>query len=195
MGLPLRDTERHTYAEYRRWTDGIRYELIDGLAYAMVPSPSRAHQTLVVELTRQIANTLENDPCHVYSAPFDVRLPKAADSTDQQIDTVVQPDIVMVCDEQKLDQAGCRGAPDWVIEVASPATASHDRGVKRDLYERNGVTEYWIVHPDDRILEIYRLGKEGYAKPAICEFVDIVAPAAHPRMKINLARLREVLER
>lgn len=195
MGLPLRDAERHTYAEYRCWTDGVRYELIDGLAYAMVPSPSRAHQALVVELTRQIANALENDPCHVYSAPFDVRLPKAADSTDQQIDTVVQPDIVMVCDEQKLDQAGCRGAPDWVIEVVSPTTAGHDRGVKRDLYERSGVTEYWIVHPDDRILEIYRLSKEGYAKPAICEFVDIVAPAAHPRMEINLARLHEVLER
>ncbi len=130
MGLPLRHPhERYTYADYRRWPEEQRYELIDGVAYAMA-GPSRRHQRLVGELYRQLANALEDHPCQVYIAPFDVRLPKA-DEADVEIDTIVQSDLSVFCDPGKLDDAGARGAPDWVIEVLSPATAGHDQIVKR----------------------------------------------------------------
>jgi Uma2 family endonuclease len=99
-------------------------------------------------------------------APFDVRLPEA-DEADDAIDTVVQPDIAVVCDPAKLDAAGCRGAPDWICEVLSPLTAAKDQIEKRALYERHRVREYWLVHPTDRNLTIYRLGDDGYGKPDV----------------------------
>ena len=101
-------------------------------------------------------------------APVDVRLPKNNEA-DEQIDTVVQPDVLVVCDNNKLDRRGVRGAPDWVLEVLSPATASHDQIKKRDLYERHGVREYWLVHPTDRVLTIYRLQGKEFAKSKIVE--------------------------
>ena len=101
MGLPLRDTQRHTYREYRTWPEDVRYELIDGVAYAMAP-PVCIHQRLLGELYRQIADALEDSPCEVNMAPFDVRLPDV-DESDDDILTAVQPDIVVVCDPDKLD--------------------------------------------------------------------------------------------
>jgi Uma2 family endonuclease len=129
MGLPLRDAHRHTYGDYLGWPEDIRYELIDGEAYLMAPAPSPAHQRLVLELARQIADAPEGGPCEVFVAPFDVRLPHA-DEADEQVDTVLQPDLTVVCDPKKIDERGCRGAPDWVIEVLSPATAAHDQTKK-----------------------------------------------------------------
>lgn len=170
MPLPQRDAQRHTYGEYVTWNDGERWELIDGVAYAMSPAPSRTHQRLVLELSRQIADALEGSNCELNIAPFDVRLPKA-DESDDQVDTVVQPDLVVVCDPVRLDERGCRGAPDWVIEVLSPATAGHDHIVKRKVYERAGVREYWLVHPVDRIVTVYRLVDGQYARPDIHELI------------------------
>ena len=166
MALPKRDIEYHTYADYQTWPDDCRYELIDGIAYAMAPAPTRKHQIVVGELFRQIANTLEGKPCRPYIAPFDVRL-KQAGQPDHKTDTVVQPDISVICDRNKVDDKGAKGAPDWIIEVLSPATASHDQIVKHALYERAGVREYWLVHPTDRVLTIYRLLDGAYGKPDI----------------------------
>jgi Uma2 family endonuclease len=191
MGLALKDYQRHTYGEYVTWPEGDRYELIDGVAYAMVPAPGRRHQEIVGELFRQIADALEGGSCRVYIAPFDVRLPRR-DEADELVDTVVQPDLSVICDASKLDERGCRGAPDWVIEVLSPSTAAHDQVKKRDVYERSGVAELWLVHPTDRVVMVYRLVDGAYGKPAVYELEGELAAEVLPEVGIEWERvLRE----
>lgn len=193
MGLPRRDIEHHTYADYCSWPDDARYELIDGTAYAMGPAPVRRHQSILLELARQVANALEGSPCRPYIAPFDVRLPKA-DENDNDVDTVVQPDLVVVCDRAKLDDRGCRGAPDWVVEVLSPSTAGHDQILKRALYQRVGVREYWLVHPVDRIVTIYALNEGIYGVPDVRELVGPLAVGVLPEIVIDWERVVRELD-
>lgn len=131
MSLVLRDQAHYTYGEYRRWPDEQRYELIHGLAYARSPAPSVAHQETVLALARQIADALEGSGYRALIAPIDVRLPAGAEA-DDRVDTVVQPDLLVVCDADKVDTLGVRGAPDWVIEVLSPATIDWEH-VTRNL--------------------------------------------------------------
>lgn len=188
MSLPQRKEERYTYADYRQWPEGERYELIDGEAFAMGPAPSRRHQEVVGEIFRQIADALEGTACRPYVAPFDVRLPRANEA-DDEIVTVVQPDISVICDRAKLDEAGCRGAPDWIVEVLSPATVGRDQIIKRALYERSGVREYWIVHPTDRLVTIHLLENGVYGKPAIHELVGSTAATILPGVVIDWARV------
>ena len=191
MGLPQRDLEFHTYADYLAWPADIRYELIDGIAYAMGPAPVRRHQEVALELVRQIADALDGSPCRPYIAPFDVRLPRANEA-DEFVNTVVQPDISVICDKTKLDERGCRGAPDWIIEVISPSTASHDQIVKRALYERVGVREFWLVHPVDNVVIIYLLQNGAYGKPEVQELVDTTMSSVLPEVRIVWERvLRE----
>ncbi len=154
--LAYNQEKTYTYADYLTWPEG-RWELIEGIVYDMTPAPGRLHQEISGELFFQIRGALQNHNCKVYAAPFDVRLPSHALSTDDAIDTVVQPDIVVVCDKNKLDDRGCTGTPDLIIEILSPSTAAHDLKEKRKLYETHGVAEYWLVHPTDKIAMIYRL--------------------------------------
>lgn len=170
---------RFNYADYCSWTEDERWELINGQAYAMSPAPTRIHREVVVELARQIGNYLQGNPCRVYVAPFDVRLPDR-DEADDAVETVVQPGLAVICDPTKLDDKGCRGAPDWIVEVLSPATAAKDQIEKRYLYERHGVSEYWLVHPTDRVLFIYRMGADGYGKPEIKSTAGSAAATAIP---------------
>ncbi len=130
----------------------------------MSPAPSRIHQRLVLDLGSQILAFLRGRQCQVYVAPFDVRLPRG-NELDSEVETVVQPDVAVICDPAKLDDAGCRGAPDWVIEVISPSTGVRDMVQKRDLYERHGVREYWTIDPAERLLTIYRRQSEGRFGP------------------------------
>jgi Uma2 family endonuclease len=188
MPLPLRDQHRHTYAEYCSWPEDVRYELIDGQAYAMSPGPSRRHQELVGEVFRQVADALEGAPCRVYVAPLDIRLPRGNEA-DDDVDTVVQPDISVICDRTKLDDRGCRGAPDWVIEVLSPSSASHDQILKRALYERHGVREYWLIHPVDLVVTVYRLADGAYGRPDIYELKDTLPCGILPEVVIDWARV------
>ena len=185
MSLPQRDEQHHTYGEYLLWPEDQRYELIDGVAYAMTPAPTRRHQEVLGELFRQVANALQHHPCTAFIAPFDVRLPKG-DEADEQVDTVVQPDLSVVCDPDKLDERGCRGAPDWVVEVLSPATASHDHRLKRAVYERAGVGEYWLVHPIDRMVTIYRLENGRYGRPEVQELKGRLAVGILPEIEIEI---------
>jgi Uma2 family endonuclease len=168
MGLALKDTQHHCYGDYLAWPDDLRYELIDGIAYAMSPAPDLAHQDVAGEIYRQAANILAGKPCRAFIAPVDVRLPKQ-DEADERVDTVVQPDVMVVCDSGKLDRRGIRGAPDWVVEVLSPSTSGHDQIKKRTVYERHGVREYWLIHPIDRVLTVYSLVDAEYGKPEIYE--------------------------
>ena len=193
MGLPRRDIEYHTYADYCSWPDDVRYELIDGVAYAMGPAPVRRHQGMLGEIFRQVANILEGSPCRPYIAPFDVRLPKG-DELDDDVDTVVQPDLVVICDRAKLDDKGCRGAPDWVVEVLSPSTAGHDQILKWALYQRVGVREYWLVHPVDRIVTIYTLNAGSYGVPDVRELVGTLAVDVLPEIVIDWERVVRELD-
>jgi Uma2 family endonuclease len=164
MSLARRDEQHHTYGDYLQWPEDVRYELIDGIAYLMAPAPDIAHQDLAGGIYRQLGNQLVGQKCRAFIAPVDVRLPKKQE-VDALIDTVVQPDVLVVCEPGKIDRRGVRGAPDFVVEVLSPSTASHDHVRKRRVYERAGVREYWLVHPTDRMVTIYRHNGIEYAKP------------------------------
>lgn len=166
MSGPAEEQTGFTYGDYCAWPDEERWELIDGEAFDMTPAPGLAHQEVALAMAVQISGHLRDRPCRVFIAPFDVRLPKAGEA-DDLVDTVVQPDLSVICDPSKLDERGCRGAPDWVVEVLSPSTAGKDQIRKRELYERQGVREYWLVHPVDRVLTIYRLHDGGFGMPEI----------------------------
>jgi len=163
--LKLYDT--YTYGDYLRWDDDERWELIDGVAYNMTPAPARRHQGILRELAGQLFNYLKDKPCKLYLAPFDVRLPEN-DEADEEVTTVVQPDIVVICDPKKLDDRGARGAPDLVIEILAPSTSRKDVKIKFNLYEMHGVREYWIVDPTGGTVMAYRLGPDSrYGRPQV----------------------------
>lgn len=143
----------YTYADILSWKEGERTEIINGDLYMMAP-PLRIHQEVLSELHRQIANFLSDKPCKVYPAPFGVRLFEKDNDTPDNVDTVVEPDITVVCDNSKLDDRGCKGAPDLIIEILSPSTARRDRFVKLNLYQRAKVREYWIVDPFNKTIEV-----------------------------------------
>lgn len=154
MALPAKK-ERYTFADVLEWPDDERAELINGEIFLMAPSPSRGHQGISVELTRQFANYLEGKKCKAYHAPFDVRLFEKEGDAPEDVDTVVEPDLVVICDPSKLDDRGCKGAPDMVVEILSPSTQRHDRLVKLGLYQRAGVREYWIVSPEEQTVQVF----------------------------------------
>jgi len=189
MTVLKRDTHYHTYADYLTWSRSYGDELINGTAYVREPpAPSRSHQGIVLELGRQAADALEGRSCHVYIAPFDVRLPKSTEE-DDQVDTVVQPDVLIVSDLRKLDARGMRGAPDWVAEVLSPSTARHDQTVKLSAYERAGVREVWFIAPFDRTLTIYQLEAGNYGPATTLELKGRTQLTAVPGVTIDWARV------
>ncbi|MHB1650934.1 MAG: Uma2 family endonuclease [Desulfitobacteriaceae bacterium] len=149
------------------WTDEKRLELIDGIPLDMIPAPSRLHQKVLGDLHNQFYNFLKDKSCEVYMAPFDVRLPSAGEQ-DETSSTVVLPDLVVVCDPGKLDDRGCKGAPDLVIEVLSPETAKKDLSFKLRVYERSGVPQYWVVQPVDKTVMVFSLDERSqYSKPTV----------------------------
>ena len=192
MGLALRQEKHYTYADYLQWPDETRYELIDGEAFLMSPAPLVEHQEIAGEVFRQLANQLDGQPCRPYIALVDVRLPRT-DEADAAIDTVVQPDVLVVCDPGKVDRRGVRGAPDWLLEVLSPSTAAHDQIAKRRTYERAGVREYWLVHPGDRTLTVYVLDNGQYGRPEIYELKDATPIGVLPGVSIAWDALVERL--
>lgn len=172
MGLPKHKEGTFTYADYLQWPDDERWELIHGIAYNMSPAPGTAHQRVVGEVFRRIADVTDNGPCETFIAPFDVRLSEGAppsdtaSDTDETVETVVQPDISVFCDPAQTDERGAKGAPDLVVEVLSPATAHKDQTEKLRLYERAGVREYWIVNAEAAYVMVYRRGASGgFGKP------------------------------
>lgn len=157
---PPAEKAQYTFADVLAWADDERTELIDGEAVMMAP-PSRIHQEIVSELIRQFGNYLEGKRCKVYPAPFAVRLFEKDGDSPEDVDTMVEPDISIVCDRDKLDKHGCKGAPDMVVEILSPSTQRHDRLVKLGLYQRAGVREYWIINPEDQTVQVMLLDGAG----------------------------------
>ena len=189
MTVLKRDTHYHTYGDYLTWSRTYGDELIDGTAYVREPpSPTVLHQGIVFELARQAAAALEGKSVRVCIAPLDVRLPRSTEE-DNLVDTVVQPDVFIVTDLEKLDARGVRGAPDWLVEVLSPSTARHDQAVKLPVYERAGVREVWFVHPIDRTLTIYHLQAARYGRPLILELAGKTQLTAVPGVTIDWDRL------
>ena len=189
MTVLKRDTHYHTYADYLTWSGSYGDELIDGTAYVREPpSPTRSHQEIVGELYRQAANALEGKPCRVYVAPFDVRLPKSTEE-DDLVDTVVQPDVLIVSDLKKVDARGVRGAPDWVAEVLSPSTARHDQTLKLAAYERAGVREVWLIDPVDLTVTLYQLEAGSYGRATILELKGRTRLTAVPGVTIDWTRV------
>jgi Uma2 family endonuclease len=184
MTTPVKAPAHYTYADYSKWPEEERWELIEGEPFNMSPAPSLTHQRVVAELLTQIRQQLRGSGCETFVAPFDVRLPKG-DEAEEAVDSIVQPDIVVVCDLAQLDERGCRGAPDWIIEVLSPHTAARDQIDKRNLYEKQGVKEYWLVHPVDQVLMIYWLDKRVYGKPAIHETRGKTSSTLFPKLEID----------
>jgi Uma2 family endonuclease len=171
---PMRKDDRHyTYRDYASWPDDERWELIDGVAYSMSPAPGTAHQRTTGGLFAEIYTWLKEHggPCEAFVAPCDVFLPNDPSEADDDVDTVVQPDVMVVCDPAKITPRGCRGAPDLVVEVLSPWTSHKDQLVKHALYARHGVREYWVIDPGNRCVRVYRpepsVSPPRFGEPAI----------------------------
>lgn len=159
MPMPL-ENEHYTYADYLKWDGDERFEIINGNV-VMMAGPSIEHQNILGQIYRQFAAFLDDKPCNVVMAPFDVRLFEKDSDKPENIDTVVQPDIFVVCDKNKIDKHGIKGAPDLVIEILSPSTQGHDCFVKLNLYQQAGVREYWIVDPESKTVKVLTLDDEG----------------------------------
>ncbi|MEM8996907.1 MAG: Uma2 family endonuclease [Acidobacteriota bacterium] len=188
MATPAHRDAPFTYGDYVQWTEG-RFELIEGEVYDMSPAPSVDHQRVAGAIFALLLTHLKakESTCQAFVAPFDVRLPDG-DEDDDAVETVVQPDIAVICDPEKLDRRGCRGAPDWIIEVLSPSTASKDQMAKRLLYERHGVREYWLVHPRDRTLTVYRPDADGrYGAPDVTDAEGAASTELFPGLEIDWA--------
>lgn len=147
-------TKKYSYSDYLLWKFEEQVELIKGKIFKMSPAPARKHQNISWNLTLILGNFFQNYPCKAFHAPFDVRLPS---KSENKIYTVVQPDICVICDLSKLDDKGCLGAPDLVIEILSPGNSDREMKDKFDLYEESGVKEYWIVQPEGKWVNIYVL--------------------------------------
>ena len=161
---PLPQEQRYSYADLLAWDDNTRYELYDGRPVALA-SPSDVHQRISMALSVQLGSYLMGKKCNVYAAPFDVRLFEGQGDSTEDVDTVLQPDLMVVCDQNKVDRRGIHGAPDLVIEILSPSSARYDKLVKFNLYQRAGVREYWIVDASSKSVQVFTL-KDGYYRAA-----------------------------
>ncbi|TRX70535.1 Uma2 family endonuclease [Carboxylicivirga sp. M1479] len=172
----------YTFKDYLSWQFKTRVELIKGRIYKMSPAPSPRHQEVLSALNAELHQFLKAKNCKVFPAPFDVRL----DIDKGTVHTVVQPDLSVVCDMSKIDDKGCNGAPDLVVEIISPSTAKKDLHEKYDLYERSGIHEYWIIHPFERTLSVFVLSKGSYVTSKPMTEGDIVQSTILPGFKLNL---------
>ena len=160
--LNLDLNKKYTYADYLTWMDDKRRELFNGFIKLMTPAPSRIHQRTSANLVRVLGNLLINKQCEVYHAPSDVRFLKDKKSkADKQIYTVVQPDIYIICDLSKMDDKGCLGAPDLIIEIVSPKNSRRDVKEKFEIYQEHSVREYWIVNPNEEYVNVFVLDEKG----------------------------------
>ncbi len=178
-----------TFSDLMTRPEEERWELIDGVAYDMSPAPSQYHQEISLELTLQFGVFLRGNPCRLLYAPFDVLLPKPWEN-DMTTSTVVEPDLIVVCDLKKLDGRKCVGAPTLVVEITSPTTADNDLNKKREIYERAGVPEYWVLLPDERKLFVFTRKITGwYGAPTVYTADEQAPVEVLPGLMVDLARV------
>lgn len=176
---------KYSYADYLTWQLDEMVEIIKGRLFKMTAAPSRIHQKVATKLTYILYGFLEGRPCEVYSAPFDVRLPKTS-MRNEDIYTVVQPDICVICDKNKLDDAGCIGAPDLVVEILSFGNNKKELKHKYEVYQESGVREYWIIHPDEHTLMIYSLRAGSFVPSCLFTSGDTVGSEVIPGFSLDL---------
>jgi Uma2 family endonuclease len=184
--MPLsKKVREYTYADYLKFPDDERWEIIDGVPY-MQSAPSWQHQSISRELLRQFSNYLLRNSCEVFASPFDLRLSNA-EGEDENVTNVYQPDLVVICDKSKLRGTGYHGIPNLIIEILSPSTAKTDRLLKFNIYEKFGVKEYWIVEPDMKLLSVFILQDNNrYGRPELYTETDNVKVSIFPDLVIDL---------
>jgi len=182
----------YTYADYLKWTIEERFELIKGKVFRMSPAPNRVHQAISGNIFLELGTFLRHKPCRVFSAPFDVRLPRKS-KADKDIITVVQPDICVICDESKLDDKGAIGAPDIVVEILSPGNNTKELKKKYEVYEEFGVKEYWVVSPQDSTFLGYTLTNGIFQPSRLMTSGDIVYSTVLPGFALYLDDIFEGL--
>lgn len=183
-------SKRYTYADYLTWQFEERVELIKGWLYKMSPAPMRRHQLISGNLQYFIHHYLQGKSCQVYDAPFDVRLlDKRRSTIDKDIYTVVQPDLCVICDQSKLDDKGCIGAPDWVIEIISKGNTKKELTAKFDLYQENGVREYWVVQMGDETVTVFDLVDEKYQYRKIYSNDELAPVGIFSDFEVDLAKI------
>ncbi|WP_194241272.1 Uma2 family endonuclease [Bacillus fonticola] len=187
MTIP-NEKEKYSYADYLTWDTGERFELINGELFNMSPAPSRRHQQVLRELSTAFSVFLRDKECEVFFAPFDVRL-LAENKEDGAIDNVVQPDLSIVCDQNKLDDKGCNGTPDMIIEVLSPSSVKLDRWQKYQLYEKAGVKEYWLVDPVNESVEVHLLCEGYYTFQGVFTKEDTISVQVLTGMELALHQI------
>lgn len=195
MGLAVEKKEKlYTYSDYLTWPDNERRELIKGFPYSMSPAPATKHQVILGELFGTFWSFLKDKPCKPFLAPFDVRLDSEGKS-DDEITTVVQPDILIICDKSKIDSRGCKGAPDLIIEILSPSTAVRDTKDKLQLYQEYGVKEYWLVYPGEQSVDVLILGEDGkYLFPEKYAGNDVIEVKLLPGLQVDLGAVFDIQE-
>lgn len=181
----------YTYADYFKWKFEERVELIKGKVFAMSPAPNQNHQSIAGKMHLELGTFLRKSPCKVFFAPFDVRIPRK-NNRDEDIVTVLQPDLCVICDREKLtDKRGCLGAPDIVVEILSPSNSKKELKYKYDVYEEAGVKEYWVVYPEEMTMTIYTL-TDGHFIPSRPYVVsDKVSSSVLPGFTMNLSDIFE----
>ncbi|AWW31748.1 Uma2 family endonuclease [Echinicola strongylocentroti] len=176
----------YSYADYLTWQMDEMVELIKGKVFKKAAAaPRRIHQKVSNELAYLLTDYLKEQHCEVYSAPFDVRLPQQS-KADKDITTVVQPDLCVICDRAKLDDRGCIGAPDLVVEILSPGNNRLELQNKYELYQESGVKEYWIIHPDEQTLLVYTLVNGKYVPSQLMTSGDMVRSKAVEGFELDL---------
>lgn len=181
----------YSYAHYLNWLFDERLELIKGKIFKMSPGPARLHQKVLSNLFKPFVIFLEGKPCDVYVAPFDVRFPKGS-KADKDIYTVLQPDLCVICDKSKLDDRGCLGAPDLVVEILLPGNNKKELLNKYKVYEEFGVKEYWVVGPSEQTVLIYTLGETGKYYPSkLFTLSEEVTSSVLPGFVLNIDEVFE----
>ncbi|WP_373492646.1 Uma2 family endonuclease [Aquiflexum sp.] len=172
---PFTGYGRYSYADYLTWQMDEMVEIIKGKVFkSAAAAPRRIHQEIALKIARKLGDYLDKKTCKIFHAPFDVRLPVKS-KKNEDIFTVVQPDICVVCDRNKLDEAGCIGAPDLIIEILSPGNNRKELKQKYEVYEESGVQEYWVIHPSEQTLLIYTLSMGKYFPSKLFTSGDIVS--------------------
>lgn len=186
MPLPYDKKRKYTYADYITWPEEERWEIIEGVPYLQA-APTWQHQAISVELTSQFNNYLKGKSCRVFASPFDLCIPEDNES-DEEVPTVIQPDIVVICDNSKLRKTGYFGVPSLIIEISSPSTTRQDRVLKFNMYEKAGVKEYWIVDPDGKYISVFTLQEnKSYGRPESYTEKDKIKVSVLPELIIDLA--------
>jgi Uma2 family endonuclease len=182
----------YTAGDYMQWTFEGLYELIRGKVFKMSPAPSSKHQYISTVLTGNFYKILKTSPCTLYSAPFDVYLVKENENFKKG-KNILQPDLVVVCDKNKITDFGCVGAPDLVVEIISPHSSTRDLKYKFSLYEEYGVKEYWIVFPAEKVIQIFNLHDGKYGVPKMFAASGMVKSTLFPELKVDMEEIfREI---